>query len=94
MKLFSLKQLLVMVFVGLMAMAGTSLGDLPPGNGDANGSENDNGSGDMTRARDGSCEEEFLGILESGGQGNGQNQNKNQNCTSCEHNEYKWGVDD
>ena len=67
MKRLSLKQLLVMVFVGLMAMAGTSLGDAPPGNGLMQNAENTTGQGDQDRARDGSCE--VLGVLESSCQG-------------------------
>jgi hypothetical protein len=81
MKRLSLKQLLILVFVGLMAMAGTSLGDEPPGEGPATGSENEMGQGDQERARDGSCED-FLGVLEeSGGK-----------CGTGE--QHKYGQDD
>ena len=86
MKLLSLKQLLVMVFVGMMAMAGTVLGDEPPGNGPATGSENEQGQGDQTRARDGSCED-LLGVLESSCQG--------QCGGKCgEGEQHKYGVDE
>ena len=69
MKLFSLKQLLVMVFVGLMAMAGTTMATEPPGEGPATGSENEMGQGDQERARDGSCEEDLIGVFETSCQG-------------------------
>ena len=61
MKRLSLKQVLVMAFVGLMTMAGTSLGDLPPGEGPMTGSENETGQGDQERDRTGECKD-LLGV--------------------------------
>jgi hypothetical protein len=58
MKRLSLKQLLVMVFIGLMTMAGTALGELgpPEGVGEAGAQQ-----GDTTRDRTGECKE-LLGV--------------------------------
>lgn len=61
MKRLSLKHVLVMAFVGLMTMAGTSLGDLPPGEGPMTGSENETGQGDQERDRTGECKD-LLGV--------------------------------
>jgi hypothetical protein len=62
MKWLSVKQLMVMVFIGLLTMSGAALGDEPPGNGPATGSENEMGQGDQERSRDGSCDE-LLGVM-------------------------------
>ena len=89
MKRLSLKHLLVMVFVGLLAMSGTVWSDQGPGTGMAPG-ELGNEFGDPVRARTGECcPKEFLGVSEAGGNGQcgnncGEGQQKQKGRDSVE----------
>jgi hypothetical protein len=93
-----LKQLLVMVFVGLLTMSGMALGELGPPIGVGEGGEQ---QGDTDRARTGECKD-FLGVMgihDGPGCGDGnQHQNKGPrleategNCGGgCDQNQYMY----
>jgi hypothetical protein len=101
MKRLSLKQLLVMVFIGLLTMSGATLGGGPNGNGICGGQC---GTGNQYQEQNQFGRDDLLGVFESGGQcGTGnQYQEQNQygrdgllqlngnNCGGCEHHQYHW----
>ena len=102
MKRLSMKQLMVVVFAGLMMSAGATYGETPPGAGEMVNADNEIGQGTQDRARDHSCDDltGVFGTHDGPGCGDGNQWKHGLEDVSldgegacgggCDHNEYMW----